>query len=100
MLIYPDKIISSVLFEAGLAVALGKPSVYFIRDRSSLPFLKKKAEQAELPAGVRIYEYESLAKIETLLQNPGKVYGSIWGTSLNAGRPLPITSGEKCQQRH
>ena len=72
MLIYPDEIISSVLFEAGLAVALGKPSVYFIRDRSSLPFLMKKAEQAELPAGVRIYEYESLAKIEALLQNPGE----------------------------
>ena len=72
MLVYPERIVSSVLFEAGLAVALGKPSVYFIRDRRSLPFLMKKAEQAKLPAGVRIYEYESLSKIENLLQNPGE----------------------------
>jgi pimeloyl-ACP methyl ester carboxylesterase len=72
MLVYPEKVISSVLFEAGLAVALGKPSVYFIRDRSSLPFLMKMAEQARLPAGVRIYEYENLSKIKTLLQNPGE----------------------------
>ncbi len=72
MLVYPEKLVSSVLFEAGLAVALGKPSVYFIRDRGSLPFLMKKAEQAKLPAGVRIYEYENLSKLENLLQNPGE----------------------------
>jgi len=72
MLVYPERIVSSVLFEAGLAIALGKPSVYFIRDRSSLPFLMKMAEQAKLPAGVRIYEYENLSKIENLLQNPGE----------------------------
>ena len=72
MLVYPERIVSSVLFEAGLAVALGKPSVYFIRDRRNLPFLMKQAEQAKLPAGVRIYEYESLSKIENLLQNPGE----------------------------
>ncbi len=72
MLVYPDKIVSSVLFEAGLAVALGKPSVYFIRGRSSVPFLMRKAEQAILPAGVRIYEYENLARMETLLQGAGE----------------------------
>ncbi len=72
MLVYPERITSSVLFEAGLAVALGKPSVYFIRDPGSLPFLMKKAEQASLPAGVRIYEYESPARIEAVLRNPGE----------------------------
>jgi hypothetical protein len=30
-MIYPDKIVSSVLFEAGMALALGKPSFYFGR---------------------------------------------------------------------
>lgn len=72
MLVYPEEIVSSVLFEAGIAVALGKPSVYFIRDRGSLPFLMKKAEQAKLPAGVQIYEYESFSKIENLLRTPGE----------------------------
>lgn len=71
MLIYPERIVSSVLFESGLAVALGKPSVYFVRDRSNLPFLMHNAEQAKLPAGVRIYDYGDLAKIETLLRQFG-----------------------------
>ncbi len=57
MLVYPEKIVSSVLFEAGLAIALGKPSAYFIRDRKLLPFLMQKAEQA-ISARVKIYEYE------------------------------------------
>ena len=72
MLVYPEKIVSSVVFEAGLAVALGKPSVYFIRDQSSLPFLMQMAEQAKLPARVRIYRYENLSKIENLLRNAGE----------------------------
>jgi pimeloyl-ACP methyl ester carboxylesterase len=70
LLLYPEKIVSSVLFEAGLAVALGKPSVYLIGE--GLPFLMKKAAQAELPAGVRIYEYANLARIETLLKSSGE----------------------------
>jgi pimeloyl-ACP methyl ester carboxylesterase len=72
MLLYPEKIVSSVLFEAGLAVALGKPAVYFIRDRKQLPFLMQRAEQTKLPAGVRIYECESPARIKTLIQASGE----------------------------
>lgn len=72
MLIYPEKIVSSVLLEAGLAVALGKPSVYVIRDRKNLPFLMQRAEQADLPSGVRIYECENLARIEALLKSSGE----------------------------
>jgi pimeloyl-ACP methyl ester carboxylesterase len=72
LLVYPEKIVSSVLFEAGIAVALGKPSVYFIHDRKNLPFLMNKAEQAILPAGVRIYEYDNPSKIEQLLCSPGE----------------------------
>jgi hypothetical protein len=68
MLVYPEKIVSSVLFEAGLAVALGKPSVYFIRDRGSVPFLMRKAEQANIPSGVRIHEYANLTQLENLLR--------------------------------
>lgn len=68
ILVYPEKIASSVLFEAGLAVALGKPSVYFIQQQG-LPFLMEQAGQADLPSGVRIYKYENLARIKTLLQS-------------------------------
>jgi pimeloyl-ACP methyl ester carboxylesterase len=72
MLVYPEKIVSSVLFESGLAVALGKPSVYFMGERAELPFLMKKAEQAALPAGVRIYEFKDLQRIQGLLQEYGE----------------------------
>lgn len=57
LLLYPEKIVSSVLFEAGWAIALGKPSVYYVRDRNDLPFLMAEASAASLNAKVTIYEY-------------------------------------------
>jgi hypothetical protein len=80
MLVYPDKIVSSVLFEAGIAVALGKPSVYFIRERNGVPFLMRKAEQANIPAGVRIYEYAGPPQLENLLRSSGE---SLWKYSVD-----------------
>lgn len=61
LLLYPERIVSSVLFEAGWALALGKPSVYYVRDRHDLPFLMAEAPAASLNAKVRIYEYGSSA---------------------------------------
>jgi pimeloyl-ACP methyl ester carboxylesterase len=72
LLVYPERIVSSVLFEAGLALALGKPSVYIVRDRKQLPFLMKQAEQAELPAMVRLYECEALANVKALIRDSGE----------------------------
>ncbi|MGZ8934684.1 MAG: esterase/lipase family protein [Methylobacter sp.] len=57
LLMYPERIVSSVLFEAGWALALGKPSVYYVRDRDDLPFLMAQAGDAHLDAKVTIYEY-------------------------------------------
>jgi len=70
-LLYPQKVLSSVIFEAGLALALGKPSVYFVRDRSHLPFLMRKAEQASLTARVKIYEYNTSEDIANLIKHHG-----------------------------
>lgn len=42
VLIYPEKIVSSVLFEAGIALALGKPSFYF-GNPQVFPFLMREA---------------------------------------------------------
>lgn len=36
---------SSIYFEAGIAVALGQPSVYFVDKRASLPFVMRAADQ-------------------------------------------------------
>ncbi len=75
LLLYPQKLVSSVIFEAGLALALGKPSVYFVRERNHLPFLMAKAEQASLMTRVKIYEYATRDDIAKLI----KIHGArLW----------------------
>ena len=71
VLIYPQQVVSSVLFEAGWALAFGKPSVYFVRKGVHLPFLMAKAEQAHLVAHVRIYEYSSWEDIGKIITDHG-----------------------------
>lgn len=56
VLYYPEKIASSVLFEAGWALVLGKPSIYIVRDRDDLPFLLNNASQAFKEQRVRVFE--------------------------------------------
>jgi hypothetical protein len=65
VLLYPKKIVSSVLVEAGWALALGKTSIYFVDERSDLPFLLKQAEQAF--SSVRIYDKSDTDAIVKLL---------------------------------
>ncbi|MBZ5555607.1 MAG: hypothetical protein LAO21_23115 [Acidobacteriia bacterium] len=64
---YSEKIVSSVLFEAGVALALQKPSLYFVKDRDYLPFLMRQAEQAF--HHVKIYEFSTTNDILTLIKN-------------------------------
>lgn len=67
ILLYPNKIVSSILVETGWALALNKPSVYFIRDRDDLPFLLRQAEQAF--TNVRIYEgYRNVEDVIRLIE--------------------------------
>jgi hypothetical protein len=56
ILYYPEKVASSVLFEAGWALVLGKPSIYIVRDRDDLPFLLNNASQAFKEQRVRVFE--------------------------------------------
>ncbi len=66
MLVYPERMATSAIFEAGYALARGHVSHYFVRDRDHLPFLLQ-----ELPGAVhsvRIHEkqdwkdYDDLAR--------------------------------------
>ena len=41
-LLYPQKLATSALFEAGYALALNRFSHYFVRDRDDLPFLMRE----------------------------------------------------------
>lgn len=42
LLIYPEKLATSALFEAGYAFHLGCPAHFFVRDRDDLPFLMQE----------------------------------------------------------
>ena len=55
VLIYPHPLASSVLVEAGVALAWQMPSVYFVRRKDDLPFLLRSV--SEICPYVRLYEY-------------------------------------------
>ncbi len=44
VLLYPRKVLSSVLIETGYALALRKPTLIMVRNRADLPFLLRQAE--------------------------------------------------------
>jgi hypothetical protein len=72
IMIYPAEIISSVLFEAGYALGLGKLSLHFAK-RDQLPFLLQELER--LPrdfAQVRLYQSESIDDVISILRNNGR----------------------------
>lgn len=57
---------SSVFVEAGFALALGKPSVYFVRDRQVLPYMLREASVHSSAAGlptVRVCEVEDSVQV-------------------------------------
>jgi hypothetical protein len=63
---YSEKIVSSVLFEAGVALALNKPSIYFVKNKRDLPFLMEQAEMAF--SNVKIYECNSVDEILNIIK--------------------------------
>jgi len=67
IMVYPAKIVSSVLFEAGYAVALNKKSIYFVKNARDLPFVMRRAEQAL--ASVKLYDYDEVDDIVKVLKN-------------------------------
>ncbi len=67
MMIYPEKIVSSVLAEAGMALALGKPSYYFGKI-NNLPFLLKEAHENERYKHVKLYEMNTIEEVTNFLE--------------------------------
>lgn len=65
-LLYPLTRPSSVFVEAGFALALNKPSVYFVRDRQVLPYILREASVHSSAAGlptVRVCEVADPAQL-------------------------------------
>ncbi len=74
-LLLPEKLPSSALFEAGIAIALRKPSAYFVPSRSVLPFLMKQVD-ATPRAATRIFEEPTAEEIAKLIRKSGlRVFG-------------------------
>lgn len=74
VLIYPKRLASSMLVEAGMALASRKNSVWFVKKGEQLPFLLRGGANASGKDGlpnIRLYEYESIDDIVTRLKNNG-----------------------------
>lgn len=68
LMIYPRYVSSGIVFEAGLAIGLGKPSVWFVREGEKLPYLLRGGAGASGDDGlplVRVIPYNSVEDIRT-----------------------------------
>lgn len=72
LMIYPQKIVSSVLFEAGIALRSCLTSIYIVRNLSDLPFLMSQASQAF--TNVRTYQCNEPADALAMLKKHGKAF--------------------------
>jgi nucleoside 2-deoxyribosyltransferase len=61
IMFYPESIVSSVLVEAGYALALKKPSIYFVHNKEKLPFLLREAHHSY--PNVQVFEYTDLEQV-------------------------------------
>jgi hypothetical protein len=54
LMVYPGKLVSSVLVEAGIAIGLGIPCLFIVRDVSDLPYMLRQAGDAKLVSSAQI----------------------------------------------
>jgi tRNA A-37 threonylcarbamoyl transferase component Bud32 len=78
LLLYPEKLVSSVLVEAGIALALGKKAVYFARDARHLPFMLRHLDRV---CPVKVYEYRAVEYVLKLLRQHGARLFEPWQQS-------------------
>lgn len=73
MLYFPEKVASSVLFEAGYALGLGKAAVYVASTKDQLPFLMRDVESlSRLYPEIRIWECASVDDVVRRIRQSGK----------------------------
>lgn len=70
LMVYPEKLLSSVLIEAGYALALRLPTLVFVRRKTDLPYLYREAETLAgdplLPNHVKIIEFTDDRQLASL----------------------------------
>lgn len=72
ILIYTNKAVTSSLVEAGMALALRKPCIFFVKDKEDLPFLLRRLEIARIKSDdglprVKIYDGNDLDHIPQII---------------------------------
>ncbi|MDJ0601132.1 MAG: hypothetical protein QNJ37_20105 [Crocosphaera sp.] len=75
IMIYPEPLASSILLEAGMALALRKDSVWFVHDRDQLPYLLREASNASRQNGlpsISIYQCPSIDDVLKTIEQDGK----------------------------
>jgi len=73
VMLYPQKLATSALFEAGYALALGMPSLFFVRLEEDLPYLMQRLPEALTEVSILdSREWKTYEEIVTLLQRNGK----------------------------
>jgi hypothetical protein len=65
VLLYPTKLTSSVLFEAGFALSLRKFSLYFVTQREDLPYMMQDA--ASVFQDVRLHELPCFLSFDSIV---------------------------------
>lgn len=71
IMIYPARLPSSMLVEVGMALAMGKDSVWFVKKNADLPYLLRDGANASHQDGlpiIRVYEYSTLKDIESHME--------------------------------
>jgi hypothetical protein len=81
LLFYPERVVSSVLVEAGMALALKKKAVYFVRERRHLPFMLQKVESI---APVKVCEFKTTDRVLTVIRNYRKDLFEPWVVGYSA----------------
>lgn len=71
LLYYPERVATSALYEAGMALILGTPAIYLVRDDKDLPFLLGNANQAFSTPIVRIMEAPNRAAMLEMVRAHG-----------------------------
>ncbi|MFY1653999.1 hypothetical protein ACN27J_24330 [Solwaraspora sp. WMMB762] len=74
LMIFPESIVSSALVEAGMALALGKPAIYFTGRNVSLPFMLEGAANStsrRLPP-TRQYRFSDIEQLIRQIKNNGR----------------------------
>ncbi len=80
LMIYPERLVSSTLVEAGFALALGVPSLIFVRQREDLPYSLE--EIGQLSQTTSVLKFKSLEDIGNRIDSHGsELWSRSWGNS-------------------